>query len=77
MTLIFARCIYRLIAHLSLTKEGIDNIEALRAVRLLFRYEAFFLIFESSLMLLNSALWNVWNPGRFPPRHSIAQLSSP
>jgi hypothetical protein len=69
MTLIFVRCVYPLIEHLGPTKKDLDNIEALRALRPLFRYEIRFLVFESSLMFINSALWNVWSPGRFLPRH--------
>lgn len=68
MALIVVRCIYRLIEHLGPTKKDLDSIEALRALSPLFRYEVFFLIFESTLMLINSVLWNVWNPGRFLPR---------
>ncbi|RYP51875.1 hypothetical protein DL768_002843 [Monosporascus sp. mg162] len=35
----------------------------------LLRYEVFFYIFEASLILINSVLWNVWHPGRFLPKH--------
>ncbi|KAK2008679.1 hypothetical protein LZ32DRAFT_640503 [Colletotrichum eremochloae] len=75
MLLIFARCIYRLIEHLGPTKKDLDNMEALRALSPLFRYEIFFLVFESSLMLVNSLLWNIWNPGRFLPRHYNVYLA--
>lgn len=69
MVLIFMRCVYRLVEHLGPTEKDLDNMEALRALSPLFRYEVFFLVFESSLMLVNSVVWNAWNPGRFLPRH--------
>jgi hypothetical protein len=68
MALIFIRCIYRLVEHLGNTKVDIDDLEALRQLSPILRYEAFFYVFEATLMLLNSALWNVWHPGRFLPR---------
>lgn len=67
MVLILARCIYRLVEHVGSTKVDLDNMEALEALTPLLRYEAFFLVFDSSLMLVNSLLWNVWHPGRFLP----------
>lgn len=75
MVLIFARCVYRLVEHLGPTEKDLDNMEALRALSPLFRYEAFFLVFESSLMLVNSVVWNIWNPGRFLPRHCHVYLA--
>ncbi|KAK2036816.1 hypothetical protein LZ31DRAFT_560899 [Colletotrichum somersetense] len=75
MLLIFARCIYRLIEHLGPIKKDLDNMEALRALRPLFRYEIYFLVFESSFMLINSVLWNIWNPGRFLPRYYNVYLA--
>ncbi|KAK4238427.1 hypothetical protein C8A03DRAFT_43842 [Achaetomium macrosporum] len=65
MTLILIRCIYRLVEHTGDTKIELDNLEALRRLSPLLRYEVFFYIFEASLMLVNSVLWNVWHPGRF------------
>lgn len=68
MALIFIRCIYRFVEHVGPNKIDITDLESLRALSPLYRYEVFFYIFESSLMLANSALWNVWNPGRFLPK---------
>jgi hypothetical protein len=34
-----------------------------------------FYVFEATLMLLNSALWNVWNPGRYMPGNSRLYLA--
>ena len=68
MVLIFVRCIYRLVEHASNNKVDLDNLEALRALSPLLRYEWSFYIFEATLMLINSALWNVWHPGRFLPK---------
>lgn len=68
MSLILVRCIYRLIEHTGHTVKEIDNMEALRELSPLLRYEVFFYIFEATLMLLNSVMWNVMHPGRLLPR---------
>lgn len=68
MTLIFVRCIYRLVEHAGHSNAELDNMETLRELSPLLRYEAFFYVFEGTLMLINSALWNVFHPGRFLPR---------
>ncbi|KAI8959056.1 hypothetical protein F5Y11DRAFT_350904 [Daldinia sp. FL1419] len=75
MALILVRCIYRLVEHTGSTNVDLDNIEALRNLSPILRYEAFFYIFEATLMLLNSILWNIWNPGRFLPREHHVYLS--
>ncbi|KAK3311561.1 uncharacterized protein B0T15DRAFT_79781 [Chaetomium strumarium] len=65
MALILVRCIYRLAEHtVGPHKIEINNLEALRQLSPLLRYEVFFYVFEASLMLVNSLLWNVWHPGR-------------
>jgi hypothetical protein len=69
MFLIFARCIYRLVEHTGGTKKDLDNLEALRKLSPILRYESFFYVFEATLMLVNSVLWNIWNPGRFLPKN--------
>lgn len=38
------------------------------------RDEYFFYILETTLMLVNSVLWNVWNPGRLLPRNYNVHL---
>ncbi|KAL6802736.1 hypothetical protein GGI42DRAFT_325045 [Trichoderma sp. SZMC 28013] len=75
MTLIFIRCVYRLVEHTGNTKIDITDIEALKKLSPLLRYEVFFYIFEATLMFLNSAIWNVWNPGRFLPRSPHTYLA--
>lgn len=76
MALILARCVYRLAEHTTgHTNIDLDNIEALRSLGPVLRYEVFFYVFEAALMLLNSALWNVWNPGRFLPRDCHVYLA--
>ncbi|KAJ6439389.1 RTA1 domain-containing protein [Purpureocillium lavendulum] len=67
MMLIFLRCIYRLVEHVGPTNKDLTNIDALRALSPLFRYEVYFYIFEATFMLINSILWNIWNPGRLLP----------
>lgn len=72
MALICIRSIYRLVEHAGPSHIEISEIDALRALSPLYRYEAFFYVFEASVMLVNSALWNIWNPGRFlPGNHRI------
>ncbi|KAK3290835.1 uncharacterized protein B0H64DRAFT_410772 [Chaetomium fimeti] len=68
MALIFARCVFRLVEHTGNTKMDLDDIEVLRRLTPLMRFETYFYVFEASLMLLNSWLWNLWHPGRFLPR---------
>ncbi|KAM5430577.1 hypothetical protein McanCB21832_006422 [Microsporum canis] len=72
MCLILIRCIYRLIEHLGNTAVDLEDIEKLRNLSPILRNEYYFYIFEASLMLINSVLWNIWNPSRFlPPDHRI------
>ncbi|PWI73476.1 RTA1 domain-containing protein [Purpureocillium lilacinum] len=68
MLLIFLRCIYRLVEHVGPTNKDLTNIDALRKLSPLFRYEVYFYVFEATFMLINSALWNIWNPGRLLPQ---------
>ncbi|KUJ09633.1 uncharacterized protein LY89DRAFT_710985 [Mollisia scopiformis] len=65
MALILVRCVYRLVEHTGNTKIDISNIDERRTLSSIVRYEVFFYIFEATLMLLNSILWNVWNPCRY------------
>lgn len=76
MLLILIRCIYRVIEHAGNTKIDIGDLDALSSLTPLLLYEWFFLVFEATLMLLNSLLWNVWTPGRFLPRDFHVHLSS-
>lgn len=72
MALICVRSLYRLVEHVGNSTLNIVNLDALRALSPVYRYEAFFYVFEASVMLVNSALWNIWNPGRFlPSNHRI------
>lgn len=75
MTLIFIRCIYRLVEHTGDTKVDITDLEALKQLNPLLRYEVYFYIFEAALMLLNSILWNVWNAGRLLPANPHIYLA--
>ncbi|TAQ83192.1 hypothetical protein B7494_g8484 [Chlorociboria aeruginascens] len=69
MSLIMIRCIYRLVEHLGNTAVRLDDSESLMSLSPILRYEWFFYVFEGTLMLINSVLWNVWNPGRYLPRN--------
>ncbi|KAH8805518.1 putative RTA1 domain protein [Xylogone sp. PMI_703] len=75
MALILIRCIYRLVEHLGNVEVDLDDFESLKALSPIVRYEWFFYIFESTLMLLNSFLWNIWNPGRYLPRNNHIYLA--
>ncbi|KAL5041296.1 hypothetical protein BDW71DRAFT_213196 [Aspergillus fruticulosus] len=74
MSLILIRCIYRLIEHTGHTTVDINDMEVLRSLTPVLRYEWFFYVFEATLMLLNSVLWNVWHPGRYLPRSAAVYL---
>jgi hypothetical protein len=65
MTLIFIRCVFRLVEHTGNTTVKLKDPESLRTLTPLLRFEWFFYVFEATLMLLNSVLWNIWNPGRY------------
>lgn len=75
MMLILARCIFRLVEHTGNTHIDITNLEEMRKLSPLLRYEVYFFIFEATLMLLNSVLWSLWHPGRFLPRRTHVYLS--
>ncbi|KAF9887528.1 hypothetical protein FE257_010106 [Aspergillus nanangensis] len=75
MALILARSIYRLVEHLGNTVVNFDDPASLRHLSPLLRYEWYFYIFEATLMLVNSVLWNIWNPGRYLPRNHHIYLS--
>jgi hypothetical protein len=76
MALILIRCIYRLVEHVGNTSVDLNDPQKLRTLRPLLRYEWFFYVFEASLMFLNSFLWNVFNPGRYLPRHYTVYLAA-
>lgn len=75
MSLIFVRCIYRLVEHLGATTVDLDNLESLRRLSPILRHEWYFYIFEATLMLINSVIWNVWNPGRYLPHNYHVYLA--
>ncbi|KAM7192990.1 putative RTA1 domain protein [Rhypophila sp. PSN 637] len=76
MLLIFIRCIYRLVEHTGNTSVKLKDIEALRQLSPILRYEWFFYVFEATLMLINSVLWNVWSPGRYLPQNRSLHLAT-
>ncbi|GAB1318918.1 RTA1 domain-containing protein [Madurella fahalii] len=75
MALIFVRSVYRLVEHTGHTEVRLRDMDALRRLTPLLRYEWFFYVFEASLMLINSAIWNVWHPGRYLPRSHQVHLA--
>ncbi|KAL4931815.1 RTA1 domain-containing protein [Aspergillus undulatus] len=74
MTLIFVRCIYRLVEHTGHTSVDINDMDVLKSLTPILRYEWFFYVFEASLMLVNSVVWNIWHPGRYMPQSYLVHL---
>jgi hypothetical protein len=69
MTLIFIRTIYRIVEHFGSSRiprnPEVDwNPMSLSPI---VRYEWFFYVFEASLMLLNTVLWNYMHPRHYLP----------
>jgi hypothetical protein len=75
MALILIRCIYRLVEHLGNTTIRLNDPQSLMALSPMLRYEWFFYVFEATLMLMTSVLWNIWNPGRYLPRNYHVYLA--
>lgn len=75
MVLILVRSIYRLVEHLGNTTIHLDDITSLEALSPVLRFEWYFYVFEASVMFLNSAIWNVFNPGRFLPQNPRVYLA--
>lgn len=81
MALILIRCVYRLVeSGMAAGGEGgsavdITDLDALRRLNPVLRHEAYFYVFEASLMLVNSALWNAFSPCRLVPADPRVYLS--
>ncbi|KAI0402891.1 putative RTA1 domain protein [Xylaria palmicola] len=75
MTFIAIRSIYRLVEHVDNTAVDLSHPETLKTLSPLLRHEWFFYVFEATLMLLNSVLWNIWNPGRYLPKNYHVHLA--
>lgn len=75
MSLILVRCIYRMVEQFGNTTVRLDDPSALIALSPTLRYEWFFYVFEATLMLVNSVLWNVRNPRRHLPKNNHVYLA--
>jgi hypothetical protein len=75
MSLILIRCIYRLVEHLGNATIHIDDPESLAELSPILRYEWYFYVFEATLMLVNSVIWNIWNPGHYLPKNRHIYLA--
>ncbi|KAF2433394.1 putative RTA1 domain protein [Tothia fuscella] len=75
MSFILIRCIYCLVEFLGNTTVDLGNFDFLKYLSPILRYEWFFYVFEATLMLANSLLWNIWNPGRYLPRDHHVYLA--
>ncbi|PLB53540.1 hypothetical protein P170DRAFT_508135 [Aspergillus steynii IBT 23096] len=72
--LIMVRCIYRIIEHFGIS--SIDRSNArLEDLSPILRHEWFFYVFEATLMLVNTLLWNVSHPRRYIPQHCNVYLA--
>ncbi|KAI0197166.1 putative RTA1 domain protein [Xylaria flabelliformis] len=76
MAFIFIRSIYRLVEHVGNTSVDLSHPESLKTLSPLLTNEWVFYVFESTLMLLNSVLWNIWNPGRYLPKNYHVHLAA-
>lgn len=68
--LIFVRTIYRIVEHFGsshIPSNPAPGWEP-KSLSSIVRYEWFFYVFEASIMLLNTLLWNVWHPRRYLPQ---------
>ncbi|OJJ05053.1 hypothetical protein ASPVEDRAFT_86415 [Aspergillus versicolor CBS 583.65] len=75
MALILIRCIYRIVEHTGNTALDTDDAEKMEQLSPLLRHEWFFYVFDAAVMLANSLLWNVLNPGRYLPRDRTVCLA--
>lgn len=69
MTLILIRTIYRMIEHFGVSRLPTNPSEDWKPKKLppVVRYEWFFWVFEATLMLVNTVLWNYRHPRRYLP----------
>lgn len=77
MTLIFIRTIYRVVEHfgssvLHRTNSGLDPMD----LSPILGYEWFFYVFEATLMIINTYLWNGLHPMRSLPTNYHVYLST-
>ncbi|CAI7676620.1 unnamed protein product [Penicillium pancosmium] len=68
MFLILIRSVYRMVDHAGNSAVDIHDLNALRSLSPLVRYEWYFFVFEGATMLANSLLWNVWHVTRYLPQ---------
>ncbi|KAB8269513.1 RTA1 like protein-domain-containing protein [Aspergillus minisclerotigenes] len=73
--LIFVRCIYRIVEHFGASKVSPSSSGDLEGLSPILRHEWFFYVFEASLMLVNTLLWNWRHPRRFLPERSNIYLA--
>ncbi|EAS36356.3 RTA1 domain-containing protein [Coccidioides immitis RS] len=73
--LILVRCIYRTVEQFDISDTEINSEADLSTLSPAVRYEWYFYVFEASLLLLNSFLWNWRHPGRFLPQSSKVYLA--
>lgn len=69
MLLIFTRSIYRIVEHFGQSRRPINPPASWDPMTLspTVRYEWFFYVFEATLMLLNTVLWNFRHPRHYLP----------
>ncbi|KAF7596195.1 hypothetical protein BBP40_002725 [Aspergillus hancockii] len=74
-SLILVRCIYRIVEHFGATKIHASSSEDTSDLSPILRHEWFFYVFEASLMLVNTVLWNWQHPRLYLPEKSNVYLA--
>ncbi|KAF7526201.1 hypothetical protein G7054_g10852 [Neopestalotiopsis clavispora] len=52
-----------------------DLVSAQESSSPMLRYEWIFYVFEATLILVNSVIWNLWHPGRYMPKNQRTHLA--
>ncbi|KAE8407464.1 hypothetical protein BDV37DRAFT_269240 [Aspergillus pseudonomiae] len=73
--LILIRCVYRIVEHFGASKVHASSSGELEDLSPILRHEWFFYVFEASLMLVNTLMWNWRHPRRFLPARSNIYLA--
>ncbi|KAF2867532.1 hypothetical protein BDV95DRAFT_598183 [Massariosphaeria phaeospora] len=70
MMLILVRCVYRIIEHFAIggiPRKPEPGFDIMR-ISPVYRYEWYFYVFEATLMIVNTVLWNFRHPRRYLPQ---------
>ncbi|ETS73620.1 hypothetical protein PFICI_14566 [Pestalotiopsis fici W106-1] len=73
--LLLIRGAYRLVDAIADTYTHRDDFGFVQESSPMMRYEWIFYVFEATLILANSAIWNIWHPGRYLPKDHQTHLA--